>query len=861
MFEVRAAADILGADGNIVTKAGTVVAEIKTDKNGSAETPVLALGKYNIREKTAPSGYVRSSGVKTVELKYAGQTIDVADTAKAEFKNDLQQVNIHLKKIMERDEGYDVGNEEDRKNVAFGLYAAEKLTAADGSFIPDDGLIFITYVDENMTSAFEGNIPFGKYYIRELSTDEKYVLNGEKYIVSFEYKGQEVTTVDIDCGTFKNRLKRGSVEGIKVDEHDKPLEGAEFGLFKTSQKSFKADYALQTAVSDKDGKFGFKDIPYGKYIVTEIKAPDGYVFSDTKYSVNISEDKQIIKLRAVNNSFPLKISKKDVYGREIVGAKMQIKDSTGKIIDEWTSDGTEHIVSALTSGKYTLHETASPAGYVLAADIVFTIDKDNNVEVEKTDALTVDENGNATITMIDDVTKVVISKYDITGEKEISGASLKIYDSEGIIVDEWVSTEEAHKIEGKLIAGRSYTLHEEIAPDGYVIANDVTFTVSSDGSIDKVVMKDETTKVHITKTDITGEKEIAGASLKLFDSEDILVDEWVSTTEAHKIEGKLTAGKTYTLHEEIAPDGYVVANDITFTVSYDGSIDKITMKDDVTKVYVTKTDITGEKEIAGASLKLYDSEGILVDEWVSTTEAHKIEGKLIAGRSYTLHEEIAPDGYVIANDVLFTVSSDGSIDKVVMKDETTKAQISKRDITTDEELPGAKLVILDENGNVVEEWVSTDIPHIIEGKLIAGKEYTLREITAPDGYETAQDIKFTMNTDGSVTEVVMYDESKPDVPDIPDIPETPSSPGTPEKPGKPSTPSTPSKPSTPSTPTTPEKPSVPEQPSTPERTVTKVTTANQRTGSDAANIAFVGMIIACAVMVISAANKKKYDEK
>ncbi len=202
-----------------------------------------------------------------------------------------------------------------------------------------------------------------------------------------------------------------------------------------------------------------------------------------------------------------------------------------------------------------------------------------------------------------------------------------------------------------------------------------------------------------------------------------------------------------------------------------------------------------------------------------------------------------------------------------MKDETTKAQISKRDITTDEELPGAKLVILDENSNVVEEWVSTDIPHIIEGKLIAGKEYTLREITAPEGYEIAQDIKFTVNEDGSITEVVMYDESTPDIPDIPDIPDvpdipeisdTPSTPGTPEKPGKPSTPSTPSKPSTP---TAPEKPSAPEQPTTPERTTAKVTTANPRTGTDAGNIAFVGMIIACVVMVISAANKKKYDEE
>ena len=200
---------------------------------------------------------------------------------------------------------------------------------------------------------------------------------------------------------------------------------------------------------------------------------------------------------------------------------------------------------------------------------------------------------------------------------------------------------------------------------------------------------------------------------------------------------------------------------------------------------------------------------------------------------------------MIADDVTFTVSADGSIDKYVMKDDTTKVQISKRDITTDEELPGAKLIILDENGNVVEEWVSTNEPHIVEGKLIAGKEYTLREIAAPDGYEITKDVKFTVNSDGSVTEVVMYDESKPD---------TPSSPGSPSAPGSPSSPSTPD------TPSTPDKPATPEKLSTPER-VTTVLAENPRTGSDAANIAFVGMMIACAVMVISAAAKKKDDEE
>ena len=163
-------------------------------------------------------------------------------------------------------------------------------------------------------------------------------------------------------------------------------------------------------------------------------------------------------------------------------------------------------------------------------------------------------------------------------------------------------------------------------------------------------------------------------------------------------------------------------------------------------------------------MKLYDEDGNLIDEWVSTDIAHEIIGKLIAGKKYILHEESAPDGYVVAADIEFTVSETGEIDAIIMKDDTTKVKISKRDITTNEELPGATLQIIDENGNIVEEWVSTSEPRYIEGKLIAGKEYIFREITAPNGYEVANDVRFIVNEKGEVTEVVMYDKPE-DTPD------------------------------------------------------------------------------------------------
>lgn len=207
--------------------------------------------------------------------------------------------------------------------------------------------------------------------------------------------------------------------------------------------------------------------------------------------------------------------------------------------------------------------------------------------------------------------------------------------------------------------------------------------------------------------------------------------------------------------------GKVTVENIEITATSENGNPLIVMVDDTTKAQISKQDITTSEELPGATIQIIDKDGNVVDEWVSTTEPHFIEAELIAGEKYTLHETAAPDGYVIANDVEFTVNSDGTVTEVVMKDDTTKVKISKRDITTDKELTGATLQIIDEDGNVVEEWVSTDEAHFVEGKLIAGKEYTLRETNAPDGYEIANEIKFTVNDDGSVTEVVMYDELTP----------------------------------------------------------------------------------------------------
>ena len=392
VFQIIAVEDIVTLDGTIRANAGDVVAEITTDENGYAETDLLYLGKYEVREITAPDGYALNAESQFVELTYAGQEIAVRDTVNTSFVNDYQGVEISLSKVMEKDELFNIGNSDEYTRVRFGLFAAENITAADGSVIPADGLISEISLAENMSAKFDTALPFGKYYVQEIATDEHYVLNGEKYLVNFEYMGQEVTTVTVDCGEFKNTLKRGKISGKKVDENEKSLENALFGLFAVDTDEFTADNAYMTAVSNENGHFEFDKIPYGEYIVREIEAPTGYILSDESYPVTISEDGEVIEIKAVNKS-----------------------------------------------------------------------------------------------------TKVRISKQDITTGEELPGATLQIIDEDGNVATEWVSTDEAHFIEGKLIAGKEYTLRETIAPDGYEIASEIKFTVNTDGSVTEVVMYDEHT--------------------------------------------------------------------------------------------------------------------------------------------------------------------------------------------------------------------------------------------------------------------------------------------------------------------------------------------------------------------------------
>lgn len=281
-------------------------------------------------------------------------------------------------------------------------------------------------------------------------------------------------------------------------------------------------------------------------------------------------------------------------------------------------------------------------------------------------------------------------------------------------------------------------------------------------------MLDAPTVIRVSKVDITTHDEVEGAAMRITDQDGNLIEEWVSGSEPHMIEGKLTVGETYVLTETLAPTehGYVPAVSIEFTVQDDGKVQTVFMQDDYTKLEISKTDIATGEELPGATLQIVDKDGKIVEEWVSAFEPHMIE-RLPVGQ-YTLVETSAPDGYLVADSVAFEVLPTGEIQSVGMEDDFMKMKISKTDIATGEELPGATLQIIDKDGVIVEEWISESEPHYIE-RLPVGK-YTLVEVSAPEGYLVADAIEFEVFETGEIRKVEMKDARAP-VPDIP-VPKT-----------------------------------------------------------------------------------------
>lgn len=366
-----------------------------------------------------------------------------------------------------------------------------------------------------------------------------------------------------------------------------------------------------------------------------------------------------------------------------------------------------------------------------------------------------------TVTMLDAPTRVKISKADITTHEEIPGATLRVLDKNGNVVDEWVSENTPHYIEAVLVAGETYTLEETLVPDnsGYVPANAVQFTVEDDGEVQHVFMQDDYTKVQISKTDIATGKEISGAKLKITDADGKIVAEWVTDGAPHYME-RIPMG-TYTLTETMAPteQGYVRAESVTFEVGPTGDIQRVDMKDDFTKVEISKADMTDGLELPGAKLKITDASGNTIAEWETNGQPHRIE-RLKPGE-YTLTETAAPAGYLLSEEVHFTVRETGEIQKVTMYDAPAHSLIlTKRDIVTNAKLADARLTIRDAYGTTIDRWTTTDGDHAIRvlPERSAAKDphknllllsddtsehvYTMVEELAPDGYLVAESITF-----------------------------------------------------------------------------------------------------------------------
>lgn len=381
VYEIIAAEDITTPDGTVRNQKGEVVDTVTTDENGVAKSRELYLGKYEVREITAPHGMVLNSEPHSVELVYAGQNVAVTETATS-FVNERQTAEISLVKSLETNELFGIGTNGELKNISFGLYAAEEIVSVSGTSIPADGLIEIIALNEDGTATVKTDLPLGSYYVKELATDSHYILSDTKYPVVFEYAGQDTAVVKINANDGKaieNDLLYGSVSGKKVDEDGKVLAGAVIGLFRTDDGEFTKETALMTATSKEDGSFSFEGIPYGTWYIREIEQPAGFVLDDTVYPVSIGKDAQVVEIKIVNKYIRgnIHLTKVDAEypDNKLTGATFEVyKDSngSGKLDDGDKLLGTltekeigSYEMKDLFYGRYFVKETKAPEGFVL----------------------------------------------------------------------------------------------------------------------------------------------------------------------------------------------------------------------------------------------------------------------------------------------------------------------------------------------------------------------------------------------------------------------------------------------------------------------------------------------------------------
>ena len=485
VYEITADEDVITPDGTLRYHKGDVVDTVTTDEDGTAKSKELYLGKYTVVETKAPTGMVINKEKHSVELTYAGQDVAVTETATS-FVNERQKVKIFLEKILEQDETFGIGKNDEIKNISFGLYAKEDVVSSSGTVIPADGLIEIITLDENGAATANTDLPFGSYYIKEIATDEHYILSDIQYPFTFKYAGQDTETVEIkvnDGKPIENKLIYGSVSGKKIDENGEALGGALIGIFKADETEFTKEHAIMTATSEKDGSFSFAKVPYGKWIVREIEAPEGFVLDDTSYEVNIGENEQVIEVEItdeyIHGNIELIKVDADYPDNKLTGATFEVyKDVNG---DGKLDDGDELIgnleetatgiyeMKELLYGKYLVRETKAPEGFVLDKSVY-------SVFIEK-DETTYKVENKAGVGFINEAMKGNLKIKKTSSDGKVEGFTFRVTGVNGY--DSTFTTDKNGEISVDGLRIGEYTVSEvsDNVSAGYILPADKKVTV------------------------------------------------------------------------------------------------------------------------------------------------------------------------------------------------------------------------------------------------------------------------------------------------------------------------------------------------------------------------------------------------
>lgn len=699
---VQGEASLEGAEYTVYGADGQEVGKITTDKDGNGSLENLVLGTYTVKETKAPEAYDLDWNTYTVELTYKDQNTAII-LGNVDSKENVKTGKIEIKKT--DTEGNPL------KSGEFGIYANADMYIGDTLY--KKGQLVVSIKTDDSGVAKSGDLPYGSYYVKEISAPTQEAGNSHNFVLSDDTQYVKINGKNkTDTVTFVDKKVTASKTTITGTDE---IKGAVMTVTDNDGK------VIDTWTSD-GNPHSIKGLHEGwEYTLTETTAPKGYVKAESiKFTVSTDKKDQTIVMK--DKQFTA--SKKDVSGKNYVeGAKLEVRDEQDRVVDSWTTTKEDHYVSGLEEGKtYRLVEAEAPKGYVKASDIYFTVSKDKK---------------NETVVMKD--AKITASKREITGTKEIEGAKMTVKDEAGKTVDTWTSGKEEHYVSG-LEEGKKYTLIEETAPDGYVKAESIEFTVSKEKKNEAYIMKDK--QVSVTKTDITGTQEVPGATLTVKDEDGNTVDTWVSGDKEHHVSG-LEEGKTYTLIEETAPEGYVRAEEITFTVTKEKVDQEVNMFD--AQVKVTKTDALTGDAVKGAEFTVFDKDGNIVDKWTTDGTAHAVSG-LDAGCEYILKETKTPEGYMTAPDRTLVVSGEQNMDVEIKEHPVlTDIEVQKVDAQTKKVIRSKDFEFTMYSDAECKNAITTVSADKNAGtatfKDLRYGTYYIKETKAPTGYLLSKEVK------------------------------------------------------------------------------------------------------------------------